>query len=485
MRDRNLPLVLTLVTAQLLVMLDSSILNVALPSIADDLDLTAVGTTWVLNAYFLSFGGLLLVSGRAADVLGRRRIFLVGAAVLVTGSVLGGIAPTQDVLVIARLVQGAGAAMLSPAAMAVILARFTGASRTRTMSWWGAASAIGGATGVTVGGLLAGSFGWHSVMFVTGGVAAIVAVAGWAALPDDAATASRHFDAAGAGSLTAAAVAVVFGVLSAPHAGIASAEVIGAIAVATAGLVTFVIVERRTTEPILPLSALREPRVAGGITVNMLGGAARIACFVLVALLIQQVLEYDPATAGLAMLPTSLAGFAVSSLLLPRTLKRFGAEKVVVMGLFMLVAAHLLLATVENGDSYLWRVLPALVLAATGVAFSFTPTTLVIADGMAARRAGVSSGLASSTAQIGGAIGIAIFGAVDAATRTSAMQQGENVLTAAHAGLSAAHIAAAITAGIAAVTASLVFPTVRDLVVKATQLPVPAQHTPGKEIAQK
>jgi MFS family permease len=154
----RVPLVLTLVAAQFVVMLDSSILNVALPSIAADLGLTAVGTAWVLNAYFLTFGGLLLISGRAADVLGRRRMILVGAGVLVAGSVLGGFATTDAVLVIARLVQGAGAAALSPAAMSVILASFTGPPRARAMSGWGAASTVGGAAGVTVGGLLTSAF---------------------------------------------------------------------------------------------------------------------------------------------------------------------------------------------------------------------------------------------------------------------------------------------------------------------------------------
>lgn len=459
--ERRLPLVLTLVGAQLVVMLDSSILNVALPSIAADLNLTPVGTAWVLNAYFLTFGGLLLVSGRAADVFGRRRMFLVGAAVLVAGSVLGGLANGETMLVAARLVQGAGAAMLSPAAMSVILARFTGSARTTTMAWWGAASTVGGAAGVTVGGILTGSFGWQSVMFVTGAAAAVICVTGWITLPRDGARARRRFDAAGAGLVTTMAVAVVYAILSAPHSGLVSVQVLVPSVVAILAAVGFVLVERRSEDPVLPLGALRDTRVAGGIVVNMLGGASRIACFVLVALLIQQVLLYDPAAAGLAMLPTSLAGFAVSTLLLPRMLARFGAEKVATMGLGLLVIAHLLFATIDNGAPYWLRVLPVLFIAATGVAFSFTPTTLVIAGGMAAQNAGVSSGLASSTAQIGGAIGIAVFGAVDAANRAAALAAGGTTLAAAEAGLSAAHLAAAVSAAIAMVIAAVAFPDVR------------------------
>ncbi len=466
-----MPLILTLIAAQMVVMLDSSVLNVAVPSIAEDLNLSAIGTAWVLNAYFLTFGGLLLISGRAADVLGRRRMFLTGAAVLVLGSALGAMASSGGELVVSRLLQGAGAAALSPAAMSLILSRFEGASRARAMSWWGAASTVGGATGVSVGGVLAGGAGWHSVMLLTGGVAAILAVAGGVLLPADERGVRRDFDVTGAGAITAGAVAVVYGVLSAPNVGFASVEVVAASAVAAASVIVFVKAERGAVDPILPLAALRDRRVCGGVVVNMLGGAARVACFVLVALLIQQVLQFSPASAGLAMLPTSVAGFAVSAVVLPRALALLGPQRVAVIGVGLLVVAHLLLASVNPGDSYVLRVLPALVLAASGVAFSFTPTTLVIADGMAARNAGVSSGLASATAQIGGAIGIAVFGAVDSAIRVAALGRGEGVLAAAHAGLSAAHTAAAVVAGIAVVVGVIAFPRVREpLVPRAIDL---------------
>lgn len=457
----SLPLVLTLVAAQFVVMLDSSILNVALPSIAADLGLSPIGTAWVLNAYFLTFGGLLLISGRAADVFGRRRMFLLGAGVLIGGSVLGGFASTDTVLVAARLLQGAGAAMLSPAAMSVILAGFTGRARVRAMSGWGAASTVGGAAGVTLGGVLTGILGWQSVFFVTAAVAVVVATAGWALLPPAEEAAGRPFDAVGATLLTAAAVAVVFAVLSAPHRGPVSMEVLVAAAVAVACLIGFGLAEQRAADPVLPLSVLRDSRVSGGIIVNLLGGGARIACFVLVALLLQQVLEYAPAVAGLAMLPTSVAGFVVSIVFLPRVLNRMGPQVVTLIGLLLLVVAHILLATVDNGDSYVLRILPALVVAATGVAFSFAPTTLVISEGIAARNSGVSSGLASATAQIGGALGIAVFGALDATRRAAVVDSGGTALAAAEAGLQAANVAAAVTAGAAVVIALLTFPALR------------------------
>jgi predicted MFS family arabinose efflux permease len=309
--------------------------------------------------------------------------------------------------------------------------------------------------------VLTGFFGWQSVFFVTAAVGVVISVAGWAVLPAAEKAAQRSFDAVGATLLTGAAVAVVFGVLSAPHSGLVSVEVIGAAGAAIACLVGFGFVEQRAADPVLPIGVLRDTRVSGGIVVNVLGGGARIACFVLVALLLQQVLEYGPALAGLAMLPTSLAGFAVSILILPRALNRMGPQLVSLVGLLLLVVAHLLLATVDNGDSYLLRVLPALMVAATGVAFSFTPTTLAISEGIAARNSGVSSGLASATAQIGGAIGIAVFGALDAAGRAAVLSSGGTVLAAAEAGLQAANLAAALTAATAALIALLTFPALR------------------------
>lgn len=457
------PLILTLVAAQFLVMLDSSIINVALPSIAAELGLGAVDTAWVLNAYFLTFGGLLLISGRAADVFGRRRMFMIGAAVLFAGSLVGGLAATNAVLMGARLVQGAGAAMVSPAAMSIILARFAGPSRARAMSGWGAASSIGGASGVTVGGLLTATSGWHSIMLVTATAAAAVGLGAWRLVPRDVAAARRPFDATGATLLTTAALAVVFAILEVPRAGVGSVEVVGAALLAIGSLAGFAAAERRSADPILPLAVLRDPRVAGGVVVNLLGGAARIACFVLVALLLQQVLEFGPGLAGAAMLPTSLAGFAVSTLLLPRALTRLGAQRVVLIGLLLLAIAHLMLSGVHNGDPYALRVLPALMFAAIGVSFSFTPTTLVIAEGVAARNAGVSSGLASATAQIGGAIGIALFGVLDASSRAGVVATGGTALAAAEGGLSTAHTAAALTALAAAAVAVLTFPALRRL----------------------
>ncbi|WP_374009171.1 MFS transporter [Leifsonia sp. LS-T14] len=464
------PLILTLVAAQFLVMLDSSVLNVALPSIASDLRLDAIGTAWVLNAYFLSFGGLLLISGRAADVFGRRRMVLTGSLVLAVGSFIGAVAGTEWVLVVARLVQGGGAAILSSAAMSVILARTTGRQRATAMSGWGAASALGGALGVTLGGLLVGSVGWHGVLAAAGIVAILITGAALVLVSKDRGRERRRFDVLGAGLITAAAVASVYAVLTGPVLGWSSPPVGIAIGVALEAAVLFAFAERRSADPILPPGLLREARVVGGLVVNLAGGAARIGCFVLVALMLQQVLTFSPPAAGLGMLPTSLAGFAVSLLLLPKLLKRLGPQWVAFGGLLLLAAVHFLLAGTGTDGSYFLHVLPLLLLAAAGVALSFTPTTLVISEGVAARNAGVGSGLASASAQLGGALGIAVYGAVDAAGRATAIANGSSGPSVAAAGVGAAQLTAAGFALFGGIVAAATFPQVQASLMRIVGL---------------
>jgi EmrB/QacA subfamily drug resistance transporter len=454
---RTMPWVAVVVSAQFLVMLDSSILNIALPSIAAAMDVSTVGSAWILNAYFLTFGGMLLVAGRAADVFGRRRMFLVGAALLTLGSVAGALAASESLLIAARLVQGLGAAALSPAAMSIILANTTGRARTAAMSAWGAASALAGAAGVSLGGLITAMLGWHAVFQLSAAVAAVVAVIAWRMLPADESRRGRSFDAAGAGAITLAATAAVWCVLMLPDEGIGSPAVLVGGLLAVAGIVAFVMRERRAADPVLPLEFLRDLRVSGGLLVNLLGGAARVGCFFMVAMLLQQAFRFDAGLAGLAMLPTSIAGFLVTTLLLPRLLARLGAPRVVVVGLVLLTVAHGVLAVAPASPVYALHVLPALLVAAAGVAMSFTPTTLVIASGIPKQRSGVGSGLASSSAQLGGALGIAVFIAVNSAVQARSIADGADGVAAVQAGMSAAFATASAAAGVAAVLAVLLW----------------------------
>jgi EmrB/QacA subfamily drug resistance transporter len=397
-----------LVSAQFVVMLDTSIVNVALPSIQADLGLDASALSWVVNAYVLTFGGLLLLCGRLADQLGRRRMFVVGSAMFTLGTALAASANSEWPLLIGRVVQGGGAACLSPAAMSLLLVNFPGEQRARAMSLWGAASALGGATGVAAGGLLSGSLGWSSVFLVTIPVSLVAVLLAGRVLDDIRGAASHRFDALGALTITAAVAAVVEGALGLAEGRWAEFGLLG-LAVPFVLLCVFVHVERRAVEPLVPLELFRSRVLSVGVGLAVLGGAARASTFVVVALYLQQALAMSPERGGMAMVPTSLTGFVVSLTVLPRLLRRFGPRRSLVAGLMVLATGHLWLAYAPQQAGYLGAVLPGLVLVATGVALSFTPTTMVVASAVPGAHAGLASGLASSATQVGAALGTAVL----------------------------------------------------------------------------
>ena len=401
-----------LVSAQFVVMLDTSIVNVALPSIQHDLALSATAITWVVNAYVLTFGGLLLLSGRAADLFGRRRMFIAGSGLFSVGTLLAALAPSPTLLMSGRIIQGAGAAALSPAAMSLLLVTYPGAARARAMSIWGAASALGGATGVMVGGLLVGTFGWSSVFYVTVPISIAAVTLARRVLPEGDHGARRRFDWAGAATITGAVVALVHGALGIADRGLTSPTVVASLTASAAFLAVFIAVERRTADPLVPLELFASRTMSTGVTLAIFGGAARASTFVLVALYLQQALRMAPQDAGLAMVPTSLTGFAFSLALLPRILRALGPQRTLVAGLVVLAAGHLWLANAQQGRGYVVAVLPGLLLVAIGVALSFTPTTMVIAAAAPATHTGLASGLAGSATQVGAALGTATFTAV-------------------------------------------------------------------------
>jgi EmrB/QacA subfamily drug resistance transporter len=437
-----------LVSAQFVVMLDTSIVNVALPSIQADLRLSPTAVTWVINAYVLAFGGLLLLSGRVADLFGRRRMFVAGSTLFALGTLLAAFAGNQGLLVTGRIVQGVGAAALSPAAMSLLLLTFPGHHRAKAMSIWGAASTLGGASGVMAGGLLVGSFGWSSVFLVTVPISLAAVVMARTVLDEGGRGARRRFDGLGAASITGAVLALVHGALSGADRGWTSPAVVASLAGSAVLVAVFVIIERRTADPLVPLELFRSRTLSTGVALAVLGGAARASTFVLVALYLQQALAMAPQQAGLAMVPTSLAGFAVSLALLPRVLRTVGPQRSLVIGLVVLAAGHLWLAKAPLAAGYLVAVLPGLLLVAVGVALSFTPTTMVIASAVSQSHAGLASGLAGSATQVGAALGTAAFTAIG----ISVAESGTGMLDAT--GFSAAFTAAAAVALATAVLGS-------------------------------
>ncbi|GAA1931329.1 DHA2 family efflux MFS transporter permease subunit [Nocardioides marmoribigeumensis] len=401
-----------LISAQFVVMLDTSIVNVALPSIQADMALSPTGLSWIVNAYVLTFGGLLLLFGRVADLLGRRRMFIAGSAAFTIGTLVAATAANEWMLVAGRVIQGAGAAALSPAAMSLLMLNFPGAQRARAMSLWGAASAVGGATGVLAGGLLTGTFGWSSVFLVTVPASVTAVALARRVLDDTPRGARRRFDVAGSVTITAAVIALVHGGLGAAGHGLTARSVLIAFAAAAALLVAFVAIERRAADPLVPLGLFGSPVLSTGVALAVLGGAARASTFVLIALYLQKALTMSPEHAGLAMVPTSVAGFVVNLTVLPRVLKAIGPRRSLVVGLAVLAAGHLWIAYGPPGCGYPAAVLPGLLLVATGVALSFTPTTMVIASAAPETHTGLASGLASSATQVGAALGTAAFTAI-------------------------------------------------------------------------
>lgn len=442
-RRRRLALGL-LASAQFVVMLDTSIVNVALPSIQADLSLGAGAATWVVNAYILTFGGLLLLFGRVADLLGRRRMFVGGSAVFTLGTLVAAFATGQELLLTGRIVQGAGAAALSPAAMSLLLLTFPGEARARAMSVWGAASAVGGATGVLVGGLLSGLLGWSSVFFVTVPVSVVAVVLAGRVLEDCPGGSRRRLDWRGAVTITGSVIALARGALAVGDAGPASPAVLVSLAAAVALFVTFLMVERRTSDPLVPLALFRSRILSTGVALAVFGGAARASTFVLVALYLQQGLGMAAEHAGLAMVPTSLTGFVVSLALLPRVVRAVGPRRSLVLGLVILASGHLWLAYAPVGGGYAVAVLPALFLVAVGVALSFTPTTMVIASAVPDTHAGLASGFAGSATQIGAALGTAGFTAIGISAGGGAAVLGAGGFTAAFTAAAAVALATAL-----------------------------------------
>ena len=428
-----------LVSAQFLVMLDASIVNVALPSIQSELGFGPATVTWVVNAYVLAFAGLLLLSGRVADLFGRRRLFSVGASLFTVGTLLAAVAANQEMLIAGRVVQGIGAAGLSPAAMSLLLATFPASQRARAMGAWGAASTLGGATGVVTGGLIAGAVGWRAVFLVTVPVSLVAVVSARRLLAEDVPGVRRTFDWAGAAAVTGAVIALVHGAVDAVDHVWTSPRVAGLFAVSGVLMAAFVLIERQARDPLVPLELFRSHTLRLGTALALLGGATRASTFVLVALYFQQALAMSPTQAGLAMVPTSLAGFAVSLVVLPRALGRLGPARTLVVGLVVLATGHLWLAYAP-GSGYVVAVLPGLFLVATGVALSFTPTTMVLASAVPASHTGLASGLAAASMQVGAALGTAAFIVVGA----SSGRQVAGALDAS--GFSAAFTAAAIVA---------------------------------------
>ena len=428
-----------LAAAQFVVILDASIVNVALPSIGEDLQFSQENLSWVVNAYVLVFGGFLLLGGRMADLLGRRRLFIIGLVIFALASLAGGLAQTEGQLIAARAVQGLGGALLSPAALSLVTVLFKeGAERNKAMGVWGAVAGSGGAVGVLLGGMLTEWAGWEWVLFVNVPVGIAAAMVAPRLLPESKIDAHRSFDFAGAISITAGLSLLVYTLVDAESAGWGSAQTIGLGALSLALIASFYVIERRSKAPLMPFPGIFRIRTITGINVSaVLIAAALFSMFFFISLYMQQVLGFSALEAGLAYLPLAV-GIIITAGATAGLVTRFGFKPVLVSGLIVTAAGLLWFTQVDPGGSYVSDLLGPMLLAAVGLGLAFVSMTVAAVSGVEAHEAGLASGLINTSQQIGGALGLAILATVANSRTTDALASGDPTPTALTEGFQAA-----------------------------------------------
>ena len=424
-RRRWIALIL-LCAAQFVVVLDASIVNVALPSIGRALHFSEENLQWVVNAYVLVFGGFLLLGGRAADLLGRRRVFMFGLVLFGLASLAGGLANSEGMLIAARAVQGLGAAILSPAALSIVTTTFEeGTDRNKALGIWGAVAGSGGAAGVLLGGVLTDSAGWEWVFFVNTPIAIAAAVIAPRLIDESRADAEvRHFDTAGAVTVTAGLSLLVYAMVDANNAGWGSTQTIALLAVSVALLVSFVLIELRSRAPLVPFRVFRLPNITGANVSGLLIGASLFSMFFFVSLYMQQVLHYSPLKSGFSYLPLAVT-IIISAGVASQLVSRFGFKPVLVFGMALVAIGLLLFSRVPVDGTFAADVLPASLVAAAGLGFSFVPVTIAAVSGVRDSDAGLASGLINTAQQIGGALGLAVLS-------TISISRTDDVMAAAH-----------------------------------------------------
>lgn len=402
-----------LATAQFVVVLDASIVNVALPTIGEALAFSRDDLAWVVNAYVLAFGGFLLLGGRLADLLGRRRVFIGGLILFALASLAGGLASSEGALIAARAVQGLGAAMLSPAALSIVTTTFRdGSERNKALGVWGAVAGAGGAAGVLLGGVLTEYLGWEWVLWVNVPIGlAAAALAPLLIAESRSESETRAFDVAGAVTVTAGLSLLVYALVEAPDAGWGSARTIGLLALALALLGAFVAIERRSASPLVPFSIFRLRTLTGANVVGVLTGASLFSMFFFISLYMQSVLGYSAIKAGLSYLPLALT-IILTAGIASALVTRIGFKPVLATGMALISLGLLWFSQVSAGGAYLSDVLGPSLVAAAGLGLSFVPQTIAAVSGVDEHEAGLASGLINTSQQIGGALGLAILSTV-------------------------------------------------------------------------
>jgi len=444
-----------LALAQFLVILDASIVNVALPVVGKQFSLDTVTLAWVITAYVLPFGGLLLLGGRLADRYGHRRLFLVGTVGFVAASALAGLAVGGEMLLVARALQGASAALLAPAALALLTQLFPEpADRTKALGIWGSVAGIGAVAGVLLGGVLTASLGWRAVFFVNVPIGLLVLVFIPMLITRDPATARTRLDFAGAATITGALVAAVFALSMAQQLGFVHPVTLGLIAAAFALGAAFIVIERRTAEPLVPLGIFRNRNLATGNVIVLLVGAAMVGLFFAISVYTQSVLGYDALQAGLSQLPLAgvlvlVAGSA------PAIIGRLGEKRTLIVSLLVLAAGLVWLSAAPSDAVYLVHLLGPGLLIGAGIGGALVTATQLSVDGVDGGEAGLAGGLVNTSQQIGGALGLAVLASIATARTGDLAKAGAALPDALTGGFSWLFLGAAAFVLVAAVVAGL------------------------------
>lgn len=406
--------VLVTCAGQFLVVLDVSVVNVALPSMRESLGLTAPGLQWVVNVYSIAFAGFMLLGGRAADLFGRKRMFLVGLALFTVASAAGGLAQEGGQLLAARAIQGLGAAVLSPATLTLVTSAVpAGPARTRAVGTWSAIGAAGGAAGGFVGGVLVDLLSWRWVLLVNVPVGVLVFAGAYVWLTESRAGGGRRLDLPGAVLVTAGLATLAYGIVQTEESGWTAPATLGPLAAGLLLLAAFVAVEARTAEPLMPLRIFRTRAVSAANTAMLLCGLMSFGTWFFMTLYAQNVLGYPPMIAGLAFAPSSVS-IVVGSKLAPRLLPRFGARRVAVLGVLTAAAGYVWQSTMTVDGTYVTAILLPGILIMFGMGLGTTPLAVLATGHVPAADAGLASGLINTSRTMGGALGLAALSTVAA-----------------------------------------------------------------------
>ena len=438
---------------QFMVVLDIAIVNVALPSIQVDLGFSQENLQWVISAYALFFGGFLLLGGRSADLLGRRRIFLGGLVVFTLSSLFAGLAWSEASLIAARAFQGLGAAIITPAALSILSTTFhEGRERNVALGVWGAVGGFGAAAGVLMGGFLTDALSWEWIFFVNVPVGVLAIVLAPILLDESRDSSVKTFDLPGAVLVTAGLSSLVYAITQAGRDGWLAGTTIGFAVVSLALLAGFVGWELRHPEPLMRFGLLRTKTVAGANVAGFIMGTAMFSMFLMLTLYMQQVLAYSAMETGVAYL--AVAGTAIIwSGVAAQLVTRIGVKPVLVSGMAFLTAGLIFFTQVSVGGSYVTDLLPGFLLIGVGIGFSFVPITIAALAGVEPAEAGLASGLINTSQQIGGALGIAALSTIATSRTEDAVSAGTGVPSALVDGFTNAFVAGAIIAGIGIVAA--------------------------------